>query len=171
MNSKLNFEVNKEDRTIVIRRQFNAPLELVWKAWTTADLLDQWWGPEPCKAVTKSMDFRVGGHWLYCMIVPASLTESAEEQVHWGKQEFDDIQLHKSFSGTDVFCDENGQPNPELPQGSFENIFTQDSDEQTLVTMISKHHSFEDIETLIAMGFKEGITACFDQLDVVLERI
>lgn len=171
MNSKLFFDfiVNKENNTIVVKREFDAELELVWKAWTTAELLDQWWGPEPCRAKTKTMDFREGGHWLYCMIVPPSITGAETEQVHWGKQEFEKIVLHKTFSGTDEFCDENGHTNPELPKGKFENVFAEASNGKTMVTMISKHNSFEDVEAVIAMGFKEGITVCFNQLDEFLK--
>lgn len=164
-NLKFDFEVNKENNTIVVKREFDANLTLVWKAWTTAELLDQWWGPEPCSAKTKSMDFREGGHWLYCMIVPASLTGGETDQMNWGKQHYENILLHKSFSGTDIFCDENGNANLALPKGRFENIFSESTNGTTLVTMISKHDSFEDIEAVIEMGFKEGITACFNQLD------
>lgn len=167
-NLKFDFVVNKENNTIVINREFNANLELVWKAWTTAELLDQWWGPEPCRAKTKTMDFREGGHWLYCMIVPASVTGGETEQIHWGKWDYEKIELHKNFSGTDIFCDENGNANPELPKGKVENIFTE-ADGKTLVTMISTHNSFEDIQAVIEMGFKEGITVCFNQLDELLK--
>lgn len=167
MNSNLlfDFTINKENNTIVVKREFATDLELVWKAWTTAELLDQWWGPEPCRAETKTMDFREGGYWLYCMIVPASVTDGETEQTHWGKQEYEKIVLHKNYSGTDVFCDENGNTNPELPKGRFENVFSEEANGKTLVTMISTHNSFEDIEAVIAMGFKEGITVCFNQLD------
>ncbi|MFT4031517.1 MAG: SRPBCC domain-containing protein [Siphonobacter sp.] len=168
-NLKFDFTVNKENNTIVINREFAANLELVWQAWTTAELLDQWWGPGPCRAKTKTLDFREGGHWLYCMIVPASAADGETEQFHWGKWEYEKIVLHKNFSGTDVFCDENGNANPELPTGKFENQFNE-TDGKTTVTMISTHQSFEDIETLIAMGFKEGITVCFNQLDELLKH-
>jgi PhnB protein len=166
MKTKLrfDFQVNKDNNTIVITREFAANLELVWKAWTTAELLDQWWGPQPCKAETKSMDFREGGHWLYCMIIPPSLSGAETEQRSWGKQEFGKIVLHKSFNGTDVFCDENGTVNPEFPAGNLENQFNE-MDGKTIVTMTSTHKSFEDIQTLIEMGFKEGIEICFNQLD------
>jgi uncharacterized protein YndB with AHSA1/START domain len=166
---KFDFVVNKENNTIVVKREFEASLDLVWEAWTTADILDQWWGPEPCRAKTKTLDFREGGHWLYCMIVPASVTGNETEQIHWGKQEYEKIVSHKYFSGTDIFCDESGNANPELPKGRFENVFSEEANGKTLVTMISKHNSFEDVETVIAMGFKEGITVCFNQLDELLK--
>lgn len=168
-NLKFDFVINKENKTIVIKREFAADLETVWKAWTTAELLDQWWGPQPCRAKTKTMDFREGGHWLYCMIVPPSLTGGETEQLQWGRQDYEKIEKHKIFSGKDAFCDENGQANPEFPKGRFENVFTEVAGEKTLVTMTSAHDSLEDIETIITMGFQEGITVCFTQLDELLK--
>ncbi len=49
MNSNLLFDfiVSKENNTINIKREFDANLQLVWKAWTTSEILDQWWAPEP----------------------------------------------------------------------------------------------------------------------------
>ena len=48
------------NKRITVTRNFEAPLEQVWKALTEKDLLDQWWAPKPWKAKTKSMDFREG---------------------------------------------------------------------------------------------------------------
>lgn len=42
-----NFLVDKEKNQITVDRSFNAPLDLVWAAWTEAELLDQWWAPKP----------------------------------------------------------------------------------------------------------------------------
>lgn len=49
MHSKpvFNFTIEKENHTIHITGEFDANLELVWKAWTTAELLDQWCAPKP----------------------------------------------------------------------------------------------------------------------------
>jgi uncharacterized protein YndB with AHSA1/START domain len=52
-----NFLVDKEKNQITVDRSFNAPLDLVWAAWTEAELLDQWWAPKPYQTVTKSQDF------------------------------------------------------------------------------------------------------------------
>src|SRR5690606_40261776 len=57
-------------KKIFIKREFNAELEKVWQAWTTAELLDEWWAPKPWKARTKSLDFREGGKWFYAMVGP-----------------------------------------------------------------------------------------------------
>ena len=55
------------DREIVISRVFNAPRELVFKAWTGSQHIDQWWGPRGFTTVTSSMDASVGGAWHYVM--------------------------------------------------------------------------------------------------------
>lgn len=64
------FTVDKHNNTITIICEYDAPLEKVWKAWTTSEMLDQWWGPKPWRAITKSLDFREGGHWHYSMNGP-----------------------------------------------------------------------------------------------------
>lgn len=58
------------DRELVIERVFDAPRELVWKAWTEPAHVDKWWGPNGFRNETASMDFRVGGEWRYVMHGP-----------------------------------------------------------------------------------------------------
>lgn len=169
-NLLFDFTVDKETNTIHIKREFDADLELVWLAWTMPELRDQWWGPEPCKAKTKYFDFREGGHWLYCMIVPPSLTGKETDILSWGKQEFEKIVLHEVISGVDYFCDENGNENNEFPNGKFEDKFSS-ANGKTLVTMISKYDKIEDIEVIIEMGFKEGIAVCLNQLEMLLPTL
>ena len=67
--------VNKDlaNKKITVIREFDAPVEKVWKAWTQKELLDEWWAPKPWKTRTKTIDFREGGHWLYAMVGPTEL--------------------------------------------------------------------------------------------------
>ncbi|MFN5417545.1 MAG: SRPBCC domain-containing protein, partial [Flavobacteriia bacterium] len=65
MNLAFDFTINKENNTVMVKREFAANLELVWEAWTNPEILDLWWAPKPYKTETKSMDFREGGRWLY----------------------------------------------------------------------------------------------------------
>lgn len=51
---------------IVISRIFNAPRELVWKAWTDPEMIKQWWGPEGFTAPSAKVDLRVGGEVYLC---------------------------------------------------------------------------------------------------------
>jgi uncharacterized protein YndB with AHSA1/START domain len=58
------------DREISSTRIFNAPRELVWKAWTDPEHIAQWWGPIGFTTTTKAFDFRPGGQWLHTMHGP-----------------------------------------------------------------------------------------------------
>lgn len=162
MNSNLLFEfvVNKEDKTINITREFNGDLTLVWRAWTTSDLLDQWWGPKPWRAETKTMDFRVGGHWLYAMVGP-------EGERHWARTDFVSIITEKSFASRGGFSDENGTINPAFPQNLWENTFMPVG-HKVRVEMLLTYDSIADLEQEIEMGFKEGMIVDFQQLDKLL---
>jgi uncharacterized protein YndB with AHSA1/START domain len=58
------------DRDIRIVRVYDAPLALVWAAWTEADRLAQWWGPRGFTITTHARDLRPGGSWRYTMHGP-----------------------------------------------------------------------------------------------------
>lgn len=60
------------EKKIVVRRIFNAPVELVWKNWTDPELIKQWWGPDKFTCPTAQIDFREGGVSLVSMLAPAS---------------------------------------------------------------------------------------------------
>jgi len=154
------FNVNKENKTIIITREFAAGIALVWKAWTTPELLDQWWGPQPWRAETKSMDFTEGGYWLYAMVGP-------EGQMHYAKSTFVKILPEALFTAKVAFSDENGTVNNDFPEGMWENAFKGTGD-VTTVTVTKTFDSLEDLEQNIAMGFKEGFTVGLNQLDELL---
>src|SRR5882757_4609336 len=83
-NLTLDFSVNKENKTITVKREFEAEVSLVWDAYTKSEILDQWWAPKPWKAKTKTMDFKEGGHWLYAMVGP-----NGEE--HWALAKYKNV--------------------------------------------------------------------------------
>lgn len=157
------FIVDKENKTIHITREFAANLELVWQAWTTPELLDQWWGPQPWRAETKTMDFREGGFWHYAMVSP-------EGEKHYSKTNFISIVKEKSFASKGGFCDENGTMNPAFPQNLWENNFIP-KDNKVQVDILLTYDTFADLEKEIEMGFKEGITIDFQQLDELLPTL
>ncbi|MBC9795816.1 SRPBCC family protein [Sinomicrobium weinanense] len=162
MNPTLAFDfiVNKENKTIHITREFAADLELVWRAWTTPELLDQWWGPQPWRAETKTMDFREGGFWHYAMVSP-------EGEKHWSKANFITIRKERSFTIHGGFCDENGTINPAFPQNLWENNFIP-KEHKVRVDILLTYDTLADLEKEIEMGFKEGMTIDFQQLDELL---
>lgn len=163
MNSilKFNFTVDKEKNAVHVAREFNAPRDLVWAAWTTPEILDQWWAPKPYRTQTKTMDFRVGGHWLYAMISPENVS-------HWCRADYQSIEPLQSFSGLDAFCDEHGNINTEFPRSLWNNRFT-DAGEKTLANITIQYEKLEDLEKIISMGFKEGFSMALENLDQYLE--
>lgn len=158
------FKVNKENNTVHVEKEFAANLDLVWDAWTKPQLLDQWWAPKPYNAVTKSMDFREGGRWLYYMLSP-------ENQKHWCKNDYFKIELKKNYTGLDAFCDENGITDENMPRTKWTNTFKQEGDNKTRVSIVATYDNLADLEKVIAMGFQEGFTAGLNQLDELLEKL
>lgn len=156
-----NFIVDKENNQITVERSFNAPLNLVWAAWTQAEILDQWWGPQPWRAETRFMDFREGGYWLYAMVGPNG-------ERHWSRVDYLTIRPHTYFAAMDGFCDEDGNPDNSLPRNKWENTFM-DKGEQTHVHVLLTFNNLNDLETIIRMGFKEGFTAGLENLDRYIE--
>ena len=57
-------------REIEITREFAAPVQRVWRAWSDPDQVAQWFGPAGFRTVTQSREFRTGGHWRFTMIGP-----------------------------------------------------------------------------------------------------
>lgn len=58
-------------RNLIITRVFDAPLALVWKAWSDPEYIKQWWGPNYFTCPSADIDFREGWRSLVCMRAPA----------------------------------------------------------------------------------------------------
>ncbi|MBK9151917.1 MAG: SRPBCC domain-containing protein [Saprospiraceae bacterium] len=156
-----NFKVDRENQQIRVERSFNAPRDMVWAAWTQAEILDQWWGPAPWRTETKFMDFSEGGYWHYAMVGPNG-------EKHWSRADYLTIRAHEHFTAEDGFCDEEGKPDTTLPRNRWENDFS-DYGQSTVVNILLTFNSLSDLETIIKMGFKEGFTAGLENLDRYIE--
>jgi len=148
-----------KEKSILVSREFNAPITDVWRAFTESELLDQWWAPAPWRAETKSMNFSVGGFWLYAMINP-------ENQQHWGRMNYLAIDYLKSYDAEDCFCDEEGNINPDLPVSKGKNVFTE-TNTGTRVEFKLIYPTEADLQKIVEFGFEQGITICFDQLETL----
>ncbi len=62
--------MNNNNREISFTRDFDAPRELVFNAWTSQDKIGQWWGPNGFTTTTKEMKFEAGGDWIFTMHGP-----------------------------------------------------------------------------------------------------
>jgi uncharacterized protein YndB with AHSA1/START domain len=70
MPKQTDVPMSTEAGVIAIERIFDAPPELVWKAWTEPDHVMRWWGPETFTSPAVEIDFRVGGKYLFAMQSP-----------------------------------------------------------------------------------------------------
>ena len=154
------YTVDAASKTIHVKREFDASVEQVWKAWTQPEYLDQWWAPKPWKAVTVSMDFRPGGAWRYYMQGP-------EGEKHHCRADYQAIVANKQFTGTDAFTDENGNSIKDMPVMQWDVRFSPDAD-GTRVNVTLTFNSEEDLNKIVEMGFKEGFAAAHQNLDELL---
>lgn len=162
-SNKTKVEKDFNNKSVVVSREFDAPIEMVWRTFTEKELLDQWWGPQPWRAETKHMDFREGGYWLYAMVSP-------ENEKHWGRMNYITINKPNSFDMEDVFSDENGKPTADLPTSKGKTVFTRTST-GTKVEWTMKYPTEADLQKIIDMGFEQGISIGMDQLEALLTKM
>ena len=164
MNNLLfDFTVDESTNSVLITREFDAELSLVWDAFTKQEILDQWWAPKPLASKTKVMNFEVGGRRFYAMVWP-------EGQEYWGVEKYTLINPKANIKWLASFTDKDENINTELPTAEWELNFS----EQNGITKVSISVYFESLEELkkmIEMGFKEGFTMTINELTNVLKTL
>lgn len=160
-NLLFDFKVDKEAQTVLITREFDAGLSLVWDAFTKAELLDQWVAPKPFTARTKVMEFKTGGRRFYAMVSP-------DGQESWLLQRYLSINPKTNFKLYNAFADKD--ENPELPGSEWEYTFSE-QDGKTTVQIRIYNESLARMERLLEMGFTEGYKATISNLDALLATL
>src|SRR5260221_11960938 len=155
------FTVDKAAKTVFVNREFAAGQSLVWDAFTKQEILDQWWAPKPWASKTKIMNFEVGGRRFYAMVSP-------EGQEHWSLQKYTSISPKTNFKFLNAFADEN--ENPQLPGSEWDLSFSEQNG-TTKVSVTIYNESFERMEKMIEMGFKEGFTMTLKDLEDLLATL
>jgi uncharacterized protein YndB with AHSA1/START domain len=159
-NLLFDFTVDKAAKTVIITREFDADLDLVWDAFTTAEILDQWVAPHPYTAKTKYMNFKVGGKRFYAMISP-------EGMERWAIQEYTSITPKTNFKLYNAFADKD--ENPELPGSEWDYNFVEEKN-ITRVRIVIFNESFERMEKLLD-GFRAGFTMTLTNLEALLAKL
>ena len=161
MNNLLfDFTVDKAAKTVMITREFDAELSLVWDAFTKAELIDQWIAPQPLTAKTKYQDFKVGGKRFYAMISP-------EGQERWAIQEYISISPKTHFKMYNAFADAN--ENPELPGSDWDHRFSEENG-MTTVHIRIYNESLERMERIMD-GFTVGMKMSLSNLENLLANL
>ena len=156
------FQVDENTNTIKVVRTFNATLLLVWKAWTTEEILDQWWAPEGYKSFTKTMEFREGGMRHYRIQGP-------ENFEMWGITSYSKIQLHSKFSGKEYSADEEAEITQVLPPSDYHVSFLGNGEKCT-IEHNTTYDNGEHMKQSLEYGFKEGMLGAFERLDTYLGK-
>lgn len=159
-NLQFDFTVDKSTNSVLVTREFNAELSLVWDAFTKKEILDQWWAPKPFESKTKVMEFKVGGRRFYAMVGP-------EGQENWQIQDYTAISPKTNFKFFSVFADKD--ENLFLPGSNWDLNFSENNG-ITKVSITIHNDSLERMEKMIEMGFKEGFTMTLNALETLLQE-
>jgi uncharacterized protein YndB with AHSA1/START domain len=164
MSNQNNLTETQSEREIVITRVFNAPRDLVFKAWTEPKHIAQWWGPRGFTTRVDKMDFRPGGAWRYVMIGPDG-TEYPSKGI------FSEIVPPEKIVSSDEF-DEGFEKviNVDLPRGIVVTVLFEDLSDKTKITLHITHQSKEDRRKHEDMGVIAGWNESFDCLEEFLAK-
>jgi uncharacterized protein YndB with AHSA1/START domain len=144
------------DTQILITREFAAPKRLVYKAWTTPELIKRWWTAKRGEATVADVDLRVGGKWRYVMV-----TDSGFEVAFHG--EYREIIPNERIVSTEVY---EGIPDAERHAALNTVTFTE-VDGRTTLTLLVQHTSREDRDAHINSGMEGGLQDALDLLEQV----
>jgi len=142
---------------IVITREFDAPRELVLRAYTDPDLLVQWLGPREYTMVIDKWEARDGGQWRY-VHTDADGTEYGFHGVFHGTPSLD--------GAVQTFEFEGWPGRVSLDTATFE-----DRDGRTLVRTVSCFQSIEDRDGMVASGMERGVHDSHERLTELLSRL
>jgi uncharacterized protein YndB with AHSA1/START domain len=144
-----------QNRTLTITRTFNAPIKLVWEAWTQAEHIAQWWGPKGMKTKVIEHNFQVGGKWKFAMQTPDGkefITEGIYSEI---------VEYQKIISSADF--------KPMTEGVEIQALFEVNGD-QTNFTFNCVHPTEEYCKQQEAMGFYNGWGSVFTRLDEFLQQ-
>ena len=162
MKTKLlfDFQVDRKSSTITMQREFLASVEMVWKAWTTPEIIEKWMAPKPMVVQTKAMDFREGGFWHFALASP-------QGKKYWCRYDYEEIESLKLITELRAYSDENGLVPTDFLRTKCVNLFKQ-AGEKTLVTMNAKYASSEVFQMMSSQAHMQGFSSTLVNLDRLL---
>ena len=147
------------DTQILITREFDAPRHLVYKAWTTPELVKRWWHAKRGEATIADIDLRVGGKWRWVMI-----TDDGLEVAFHG--EYREIVPNERVVYTEVY---EGVPVPEgeEEQAAVVTMTLTEKNGRTTATLLSELPNKEVRDMIIESGMEGGMQDAMDLLEQV----
>ena len=148
------------DNQILITREFNAPKELVYEAWTTPELVKRWWNAKRGEATVAEIDLRVGGRWRYAMV-----TDDGMEVAFHG--EYREVVPNERIVSTEVYEGiPDGEANATLNTATFE-----EEDGRTTLTILIEASSKDARDAIVASGMEDGLQDALDLLEGVADSL
>lgn len=145
------------DKQILITREFDAPRRLVWKAWTTPELVRRWWAGLRGKVTSAEIDLRVGGRWRYVM----TANEGFEVAFHG---EYRELVPEERIVTTEVF--------EAMPDDFAVNTLTfTEKDRRTLLHVLVDHNSKEARDGHVNSGMEGGMQEGMDLLEQIAREM
>jgi uncharacterized protein YndB with AHSA1/START domain len=144
------------DEQILITREFDAPRHLVFKAYTTPELVSRWWPGQRGQMQSAEIDLRVGGSWRYVM----SCSGDLEVAFHG---EFREIVPGQRLVTTEIY---EGVPEPDEPAVNVV-TFTEIPDDRTLLEVLVLCPSKEMRDAIIDSGMEGGMQEGMDLLEQI----
>jgi uncharacterized protein YndB with AHSA1/START domain len=155
-------EKDHEALTLTLVAEFAADPARVWQLWADPRQLERWWGPPTWPATFDALDVRPGGTASYHMTGPDGSTAG-------GMWRFTAVDEPVSLSFDDLFADDNGNPDPDMPVShSLMLLDPIDDGARTRMTLVSRFDSLEQLEQLAQMGMEEGLREAVSQIDGLL---
>lgn len=155
--------VTQNGRELTFTRIFDAPRELVFEVFSTAEHLSEWWGTPEWPVAECDVDFRVGGVWQYCL-------RNSNGEEHWGKSVYDEIDPPTRIKLTDYFIDADGKVLGGMPTVKSTVEFEDLGGKTRLVTR-NVYDSEEGVQTVVRMGIAEGTNASWNLLEEHLKEL
>lgn len=136
------------DEEILITRTLNAPRHLVYRAWTTPELVKKWWPGRRGEMTVADMDFRVGGAWRYVMVAHGEF----EVAFHGTYRE---IVPNERIVNTEVM--EMPDASPDGEEGAVINTVTlEEADGGATIVRIRTNAGSKEVRDMIAQSGMEG---------------
>jgi uncharacterized protein YndB with AHSA1/START domain len=146
------------DEQILITREFDAPKHLVYRAWTTPELVKRWWSAKRGEVTIAEIDLRVGGRWRYLMVTP----DGVEVGFHG---EYREVVPNERIVSTEVY---EGAPQGDGPeQGTLNTATFTEKDGRTTLTILVEAPSKELRDAIIESGMEDGLQDALDLLEQV----
>jgi uncharacterized protein YndB with AHSA1/START domain len=152
------------DDQILVTREFDAPRHLVYRAWTTPELVARWWTAKRGSAKSMEIDLRVGGRWRYAME-----TDAGQEVAFHGV--YREIVPDERLVTTEVYEGAPMSPEEQEANATVNTVTFVDRGDGTLVTMLTECPSHELREMIVASGMEDGLQDALDLLEGVAQEL